>query len=381
MSAILQAIIVFAVTVAVTLVMVPVSKRIAFALGAVDYPSNRRVNKEPIPRCGGIGMYCGFMVGLGLLYFGTNYWGWDIHNTYYLQSLNYPLLFVGVTGMFALGLVDDVRQIRASVKFLFQLVAATVVAFSGVSIGSVYLFGCGFIDLGVFNIPLTVLYLVVFVNVINLIDGLDGLAAGIVAICSIALMMLVLQRGTVTLACVCVCLFASCLGFLRYNFNPASVFMGDSGSHFLGLMLGVISLAGVARMSSVVVLVVPIIIAGVPIIDTASAIVRRVLSHKSIGEPDLNHIHHRLLRVGLSQRATVLVLYGITALMAIVAVLLDAMTGPLRSIATAVVIVVGFVVIMILGAAGPVLRHYYEGRGKVGPRTPQDPTEYEKKIK
>ena len=381
MSAILQAIIVFVVTVVVTLVMVPVSKRIAFVLGAVDYPSNRRVNKEPVPRCGGIGLYCGFMVGLALLYVGTNYWGWDIHNTYYLQSLNYPLLFVGVTCMFILGLVDDINQIHAGVKFLFQIVAATVVAFSGVSIGSVYLFGCGFIDLGILDIPLTVLYLVIFVNIINLIDGLDGLAAGIVAICSIALMFLVLERGTVTLACVCVCLLASCLGFLRYNFNPASIFMGDSGSHFLGLMLGIISLAGVARMSSVVVLVVPIIIAGVPVIDTASAIVRRLLSHKSIGEPDLNHIHHRLLRVGLSHRATVLVLYAITAIMAIVAVLLDTMTGPVRSVATVVVIILGFVITIVLGAAGPVLQHYYEGRGKVGPRTPRDPVEYKTKIK
>lgn len=381
MSAFFQAVIVFAVSLVVTLVMVPVSKRIAIALGAVDYPSNRRVNKEPIPRCGGIGIYCGFMVGLILLYVGTNWWGWDIHNTYYIQHLNYPVLLLGVTAMFAIGLYDDIRQLHAGAKFILQIVAATIVAFSGVSIGSVYLFWCGFVDLGLFNIPLTVLYLVIFVNVINLIDGLDGLAAGIVAICSIALMALVLQRGTITLACVCVCLLASCLGFLRYNFNPASVFMGDSGSHFLGLMLGVISLTGVARMSSVVVLVVPIIIAGVPVIDTASAIVRRLLSHKSIGEPDLNHIHHRLLRSGLSQRATVLVLYLITALMAIVAVLLDVMTGPARSIATLIVVIVGFVVIGFLGAAGPVLQHYYDRKGMTGPREPLDPVEVEKKIK
>ena len=384
MSALFQAAVVFVVALAVTLATVPVSKRIAVAIGAVDYPSNRRVNTEPIPRCGGIALYCGFMAGLLVLYIGTHLWGWNVHNTYFLQPFNYPLLFVGVTAMFALGLLDDVKQIAAGPKFLGQIAASAIVALSGVSIGSVYLFGQGFVELGWLDLPLTVLYLVVFVNVTNLIDGLDGLAAGIVAICSVALMILVVERGSITLACVCVCLLGVCLGFLRYNFNPASVFMGDSGALFLGLMLGIFSLTGVVRMQSIVVLAVPIIIAGVPIIDTASAILRRLASHKSIGEPDMNHIHHRLLRSGLSQRSTVLVLYAVTIAMVAVALLLSNTTGLLRTVASIAILLVGLVVVCLLGIAGPVLQHHYEGKGKTGPRTPDDrrPSEsFNKKIK
>lgn len=370
MNIFLQMAIVFAVSLVVTLAMVPVSKRIAFALGAVDYPSNRRINTQPVPRCGGIALYVGFMAGLAVLYFGTHVLEWKLLNTYFLQSFNYPLLLLGITAMFCTGLVDDVRQLSPHVKFLFQVIAAIIVAASGVSIGSFYLIGQGFVQLGFWDMPLTVIYLVVFVNITNLIDGLDGLAAGIVGICSLALMVLVIERGSITLACVCICLFGTCLGFLRYNFHPASVFMGDSGSLFLGLMVGIISLTGVVRMQSIVVLAVPVIIAGVPIIDTSSAVIRRLVNHRPIDEPDLQHIHHRLMKQGFDQKTTVIILYAITLLMVVVALLLSNTGGMVRTMATGIILVIGVVLVFALGIAKPVLQHHYDNKGKTGKRKP-----------
>lgn len=373
--------IVFAVAFAVTYLMVPVSKKIAVRIGAVDYPSNRRVNTRAIPRCGGIALYVGFLAGCAALAAGVKLFGWQLLDFYTLTSLNYPLLFLGVTAMFALGLVDDAVQLPAGWKFLGQILAALIVALSGVSIGCVRLFGDGFTYLGPLDVPLTVAYLVVFVNIINLIDGLDGLAAGIVAISCVAFGILVLNRGSMTLFLFCVALLAVCLAFLRFNFNPASVFMGDSGALLLGLLVGIISLTGVVRMQSAVVMLVPLTIAGVPVIDTTAAIVRRKHQRKSIGTPDLGHVHHQLLAAGLSQRATVLVLYAVTVCMCAVALLLSTLSGDARIIMTAALVVCGLVLIWLLGIAVPVLRHYYENRGKTGPRKPSQPAEYRKKIK
>lgn len=373
--------IVFAVAFAVTYAMVPVSKKIAFKIGAVDYPSNRRVNKRAIPRCGGIALYAGFFAGCAVLAAGVHFFGWELLDFYTLANINYPLLFVGVSAMFALGLVDDARQLSAGKKFAGQVICALIVALSGVTIGCVRLFGSDFMYLGALDIPLTVLYLVVFVNVINLIDGLDGLAAGIVAISCVAFGFLVLSRGSMTLFVVCVALFAVCLAFLRFNFNPASVFMGDSGALFLGLLVGIISLTGVVRMQSAVVMLVPLTIAGVPVIDTTAAIVRRKHQHKSVGAPDMDHVHHQLLKAGLSHRATVLVLYAVTICMCAVALLLSMTNGDVRIFMTIGLVLAGLVLIWLLGIAAPVLRHHYENKGKTGPRKPQEPREYQKKIK
>ena len=377
----MQTLAVAVVAFAVTYAMVPVSKAIAMRIGAIDYPSNRRVNTKPIPRCGGIALYVGFMAGVATIGVGTHLLGWHILDFYNLTSLNMPLLFLGITLMFAVGLADDMFQLPAWPKFALQIVAAAVVAFAGITIGSVRLWGSGFTSLGLLNIPLTVVYLVIFVNITNLIDGLDGLAAGIVAISCFAFALMVLARGSITLVMVCAALAAACLAFLRFNFNPASVFMGDSGALFLGLMVGIISLAGVVRMQSAVVMLVPLVVAGVPVIDTAAAILRRKHEHKPVGAPDMNHVHHQLLKSGLSQRSTVLVLYLVSALMAGVALLLSSLSGTARIVLTVALIVGGMFLIWFLGIAAPILRHHYENKGKSGPRQPHAPAEYQKKIK
>ena len=374
--------VVFVTALVVTVAMVPVSKKIAVKIGAVDYPSNRRINTQAIPRCGGIAIYLGFLAGLGAFWIGIHVFGWRIIDYYTLERINYPLLLLSVTGVFAVGLYDDVKQLSARVKFAWQALGAVMVVVSGVSLDVVST-SSGNVSLGLLDAPLTVFYLLVFMNIINLIDGLNGLAAGIVAISALAFMYLVCQRGSMTLTMVCLALVAVCIGFLFFNFHPASVFMGDSGALFLGLMLGIISLLGVVRTQSLAVLMVPLTVAAVPVIDTSSAIVRRKLNHQAIGEPDLNHIHHRLLRSGLGQRGTVLVLYVCTFLSSMVAIMVTMAPDGVRTVAVVVLIAIGIILICVFGFAGPVLQHYYEGKGKTGPRVPKDKKEsqYHKKLK
>ena len=364
--------IVFAVAFAVTFACVPLSKRIAHRLGAIDYPSNRRINAEPIPRCGGIALYLGLIAGALTIYVGVLFFGWEMDDFYTLQNVNYLLLFVGVTIMFGVGLFDDITQISPWAKFGGQVVAAIIVVAAGISIGAVRTVIEGdYVDLGWADYPLSVLYLVVFANVTNLIDGLDGLASGVVAIVSTALMFLVFMRGAFTLMLMCAAMVAVCLAFLKFNFFPASVFMGDSGSLLLGLMLGIISVAGVVRTQSFIIILVPIAIAGVPVLDTFTAIVRRLRGHESIGHADLEHVHHRLLQAGLSQKRSVAVLWICSAVLAVAGCVISGMSGVVRWGVFVVLAIAVFIVIWKFGLFKPVLAHHYNGIGKRGPRMPR----------
>ena len=358
---------------AVTFACVPLSKSIARVLGAIDYPSNRRVNTRAIPRCGGIAMFLGFHAAAATVLIGMKFFDWELNNLYELSDINYLLLYAGVVVMFCVGLVDDITQIKALPKFIGQIVAASIIVAAGVSIGIVHSpLSSTYIDLGWANYPISVLYLLVFVNIINLIDGLDGLASGIVAIMAAALLYLVLQRGNMTLAFVCIALVAVCLAFLCFNFYPASVFMGDSGSMLLGVMLGIASIIGITRAQGLILAVVPLAIAGVPVLDTVSAIVRRLRGHESIGHADTEHIHHRLLKSGLGHLRSVAVLWTCTALLAIVSITISSFHGPVRWIVFGLLLVVVFAVIAKFGLFKPVLRHHYDNIGKTGPRLPRD---------
>ena len=275
--------------------------------------------------------------------------------------------------MFLVGLIDDITQLKPSIKFIGQIVAAFVVVLSGISIGTVRMAITGdYIDFGLFDAPVSVLYLVVFVNVINLIDGLDGLASGVVAIVSAALLYIVAMRGNIIFAYTSIAIIAVCLAFLRYNFFPASVFMGDSGSMLLGLIVGIVSIVGVTRTQSFVIMVVPLAIAGVPVLDTISAIIRRLRGHQSIGQADMNHIHHRLMRSGLSQKRSVAVLWTCSALLAVAGCILSSYNGPVRWAVFLVLFVVVFIIIWRFGLFSPVLKHHYDNKGRRGPRMPRE---------
>lgn len=364
----------FSVAFLVTLATVPLSRWIAATIGAIDYPSNRRVNDHPVPRCGGIALYLGFMAGCITLYLGVTQFGWRIIDLYIVKDIQYPTLVMGISIMFIVGLIDDIVQIKPMQKLAGQVLAATIVALAGVSIDMVRsLVDGAYVELGWLNIPITVVYLVIFVNIINLIDGLDGLAAGIVAIVSISMLVIVYLRGSMTLAFICIALIAICLAFLCYNFYPASTFMGDSGALFLGLLLGAISIAGVVRTQSLIINIVPLVIAGIPVLDTASAFIRRTRQHKSFASADMGHIHHRLVDAGFSQRKSVLILYACTAALAFAGVTLSRTSGYLRWGMFIGLFLVTFFVIWRLGLFKPVLQHHYDNRGKLGPRVPRKP--------
>lgn len=367
-----QIAIVFTVAFVVTYAMVPVAKRIAKLCGAIDYPGNRRVNTEPIPRCGGIALYLGLVAGVFTIFVGVRWAGWELRDLYTISNVDFIMLYIGVTVMFAVGLVDDITQLGPAVKFGGQIIAALLVVLSGVSIGTIRMVGSGdYVPLGWLDIPLSVLYLLVFVNIMNLIDGLDGLASGITIIVAAALTFLVVLRGSMTLLFMCVALIAVCLAFLRYNFYPASIFMGDSGSLTLGLVLGIISVSGIVRTQSLIIMLVPLAIAGVPVVDTLSAIIRRLRGHQKIQQADMEHVHHKLMKAGFGQRRAVAILWLCSAGLAIAGCAVSGLSGFVRYGVLFALAVVVILVVNHFHLFSPVLKHYYDGKGGRGPRLPR----------
>lgn len=305
----LQHFIVIGVALAVTWLATPLVRIIGIRWGIVAHPGGRHVHKGAIPRIGGVAMFAGFLAALAARFAGEHFFGWTAVLT--RPGQRFWGVFAGVTLMFLVGVIDDIIDIRPGQKLAGQLAAAAIVIFSGVSIDFVgNPFGGGLILLGVLSVPVTLFWIVGFANVINLIDGLDGLAAGVSAIAAVSLLLLAQQSNQPVSAVLAAALFGVCLGFLRFNFNPASIFMGDSGALFLGFTLAVISLLGVMKSVAAITLVVPLLIIGVPLFDTLSAIIRRRRHGRPIQEADKGHIHHRLLGRGFNQRQTVLIIYA-----------------------------------------------------------------------
>jgi UDP-GlcNAc:undecaprenyl-phosphate/decaprenyl-phosphate GlcNAc-1-phosphate transferase len=294
----------------VTLLATPLVRRFALARGLADYPGGRKVHTEPIPRLGGVAIYLGVMAAIGVQALGELA-GWDGMivggGTARARVLG---VLAGLTLIFVVGLIDDLKTLSPGWKFLGQIIAASVVVASGLRIENVGDPTSGGLQaLGLLAIPVTMVYIVAFTNIINLIDGLDGLAAGVSAIAAASLLVLAAQGNRLDAAAFAVAVIGACVGFLRYNSHPASIFMGDSGALFLGFTLATISLMGVMKSSAAIALAVPLLIVGVPIFDTASAIVRRLMHKRPIQEADSGHIHHRLLGRGFNQRQTVFIIY------------------------------------------------------------------------
>ena len=298
---------------AVGLIMTRAAKIIALKLGVVDKPDARKVHQGLIPRMGGLGIYSGFMAG-AVFYVCSH------PNLAFSGDILGLLLAASI--VFATGLLDDVRSIRPTTKLLGQLVAALVfVGFGGYVKFFSNPFGGDIIFLDYLGIPVTILWLVGISNAVNLIDGLDGLAGGVSIISACTMAVVSLSHGYYMPAALLFILAASTLGFLRYNFSPASIFMGDSGSLTLGFILGAIAIMGFSKGATIVTLVIPVLILAIPIFDTFFAIVRRLIEHKPVMQPDKGHLHHRLLAMGLSHKQTVLIIYAITMFMGCIAIL------------------------------------------------------------
>ena len=370
----------FAVAAVVTIALTPLARKLAIKLDAIDYPSARRVNMLPIPRMGGVAIFGGILAALAVAGFGVYAFGWvDPFIDYNGIEVNYWGVLLGTVLIFLVGAVDDVVDLNPKAKMLGQIVAAYVVAGSGLLFSSIHNpFGEGYIEFGWVAYPLTVFYLVAFANVINLIDGLDGLAAGITGISAITILLFAVLTGRFDAALFSVILVGVCAGFLKSNFFPASIFMGDSGALLLGFSLGVISLFAVARSALFVSLLVPILAAGVPILDTFFAIVRRKREHRPIDEADKGHIHHRLMRAGFSQRATVLIMWAWTALLAACGVIITWADNLVRIPIFLIACAVTAYAIVKLRLLGDALSHHFNPRRKPELREPQEPTKQDR---
>ena len=352
----------FLVALLATLLATPLAKCIAQHLGAIDKPDERRINKVPIPRMGGIGIALGLVAAVAVQVAGTKLLGWPTVFVPHmqLQGVDYKLLTVAVVIVFLTGAIDDVRNLKPRQKLLGQILAACVAAASGLVIGNVANpLTTELIPIGWLAYPITVVYLVAFTNVINLIDGLDGLAAGITAISCAAMFYLSYEAHQIDAAVLACILAGCCLGFLRYNFNPASIFMGDCGSNMLGFLLGVIALLGVNRVAAATTLIVPLVIAGVPIIDTFAAIVRRRRGHTAISQADTGHIQHRLIKQGFDQKQAAIMIYGWSILLAAGAIVMTKVALPLRFVVFILLVSVSAVFIRKLHLFKPVLLHRY----------------------
>jgi UDP-GlcNAc:undecaprenyl-phosphate GlcNAc-1-phosphate transferase len=287
------------------LLITPVVKRFAIAVGAVDSPDARKVHVRIMPRLGGRAIYIAFMIGYFIL---------QPSSPYATHILVGGFVFI-LTGAF-----DDRFQLNARLKLMGQIVAAVIVLNGGIRIEFINLPFDQQLYLGWWSVPLTFLWVIGITNAVNLIDGLDGLAAGVSSIVLLTLMSLAVNQGNVYVTIVAILLLMSTFGFLFHNFYTAKIFMGDTGALFLGYMLGVLSLLGFKNVT-LFSLADPVILLGIPISDTLFAIVRRVLQGKPPFAPDKAHLHHRLLDLRFTMRQAVLVIYGLCAIFGMTAVL------------------------------------------------------------
>ena len=301
-STILYSIKVIITTLLIAAFYIPVVKKIAIHINALDIPNERKVHKKPMPRLGGLGIFFAFLVGYML--FGQN--------TIRMNSILIGSFIIILTGM-----IDDIKPLDAKDKLIGQLLSAAIIAFYGeILLDNITAFGLN-INFGYFAYPITIIFIVACMNIINLIDGLDGLAGGVSAIFFMTIIIICFFQGRTTgleftLALITL---GSTLGFLVHNFYPAKIFAGDSGALFLGFIIAVISLLGF-KATVLTSVFIPILTLGVPILDTFFAIIRRLLKHKKISDADKQHLHHQLLGMKFSHRNTVLIIYGVNILFA-----------------------------------------------------------------
>ncbi len=313
--------------------LTPAVRVLAFKIGAVDVPKdNRRMHKRPMPLIGGLAIFVSFIVTT-LIFF----------------DVTHDLLAIWLGGLLLviLCIFDDIKSINAYIKLLVQIAVALIAISQGVLIESIYI-GNELIEFGWMSYPITVVWIVALTNAFNLIDGLDGLSCGITSICCLSIFVIAMLMGNYHCALLAAVLFGSCLGFLPFNFNPARIFMGDTGACFLGYVLSIISIEGLFKISTVISFILPVTVFALPLFDTAFAFLRRILSGQGPFTADKRHLHHRLIAYGLTHRQTVLVLYAISALFGIVAIIFTDILFPENKLFKASILLVAALIICIV---------------------------------
>ena len=309
------------VAAAVSFAATPLVKTLACKVGAIDVPKdNRRMHKVPIPRMGGLAIFLAFL--LSVLVFAK-------------IDRQMQGILLGAIMIVILGVLDDIMALKALPKLFVQIAAAGVAVWHGCRIQFIsnpnVFSEATYLNLGWLSIPVTIIWIVAITNAVNFIDGLDGLAVGVSAISTAALVVIALLVQELNIAVILIALFGACLGFIPYNMNPAKIFMGDTGSTFLGYILATLSVTGLFKLYAIISFAVPFLILGLPIFDICFAFLRRIARGQNPMTADRGHVHHRLIDMGFSQKQAVAIVYMLTAILGLAAVLLTS-SGELKAL-------------------------------------------------
>jgi len=297
----------FLVAAVVVLWTTPDVKNIGIKSGNVDKPGGRKVHDRPMVRLGGVSIFAGTLISLLIVWWLGGFGNLPPDKEWQIWGVA-----LGGLGFFLIGLADDLLNLSPLGRLLLQVIVATGAWKTGVSIDFISIPSIGIVDLNWLSLPITVIWLVGMVNAINWIDGLDGLAAGVSGIAAVVMLLLSLFMHQPAAALIAAALAGAALGFLRYNFNPAQIFMGDGGSYFMGFTLAAVGVVGLVKIPAFTAVILPYLILAVPILDMSAVILTRIRRGKLPWVADRCHLHHRLLQAGLSHRWTVLFIYTLT---------------------------------------------------------------------
>ena len=306
------------ISIGASALLIPIILKLSRKYKWYDIPDERKLHTGLIPRIGGLAIWFSILLSfsLGLIFL-------KIFNIQVAIPIKPILLFgVGITMIHGVGLYDDFSPLRARTKLLFQIIAALVIAIGGIRFHSIFLPLVGNIEVRFMSIPFTVFWIIGLTNALNLIDGMDGLAGGISAFCALGMAIVLLIQGQFVSALIAVSVFGATCGFLIYNWPPASIFMGDSGSHLLGFILAVTPLIEPVQTNTITSILIPITLLSIPIVDCGAAILRRIRYKRPLGKPDKEHIHHKLIALGLQPRKILLAVYIVSMCLLIVSLLL-----------------------------------------------------------
>ena len=337
----------FAVAFIVSYLMTPPVKTFAEHVGAIDVPKDaRRIHDHPVPRMGGLAIFMGFVLAV-IVFVDFN-----------IQVMGMLLGALIIAGM---GAVDDIIGLRPWIKLAMQVLAALVaircgIIFTAISNPNFFSYDTT-IPIGFLSLPLTLIWIVGCTNAVNLVDGLDGLAVGVSAISAFTMLVVSIFVAEPNMTFILAALCGACVGFMPYNMNPAKIFMGDVGSQFLGFILATVSIMGLFKLHTIITFIVPVLAMFIPLADTAFAFCRRILHGQSPFHADKGHFHHRLLAMGLNQKQAVAVLYGVSAVLGLVGVLLSGQNVLLRIICVVAAFAIAVAVWLYVFWKNPRLKH------------------------
>lgn len=314
-----SSLLVFFTAFVISFLLTPLVRRLSLKMGWLDKPNWRKINKKPMPLLGGLAIYLGFSVSILLIIFKEPF---TANLTKFLGLLGGSFIILLV------GIADDIYGFSARKKLFYQIIASVIIVLSGYTIIKITNPAGGVFNIpGIIGICLTIFWIVGFTNAINLMDGLDGLASGVSAIIAASLLFAGIKNGNSTVIILSIGIAGSALGFLPYNFYPAKIFMGDTGSMFLGFLISIISIEGTYKGTAFMTAVVPIVAMGIPVLDTGLAILRRIINGNGVFKADKEHIHHKMLDQESSHKNAVLKLYLLTICFGLIAAGLSGMKG------------------------------------------------------